>query len=376
MDFNYDQAFIDKMQEILIHEMNVLPSRIKDSSGFSGDMPDFRFEYLMDPDELPEVGLTPKDIIHEDNKMKLYRYKSDVPKKYKTPLLFVYALINKSYILDLQPGNSFIEYWLDQGHDVYLIDWGEPTDEDRFLEFDDYIDQYMKECVDIILDETGQDQLNLFGWCIGGSLAIIYAAMYPEKIKNLVLLTTPFDGSKGGLIQLWADEEVFHLDKIIEHYGNMPAKLVRYGVMTIYPLKELKKNTTFYDNMNNWMFRQAYSLAERWMNENIDIPGKAFIKYIRDCFQTTNLRDEKMTINDKPVKLKNLTMPILNLAAKEDHIVTLESIKALENYINSKDYTFIEIEGGHVGLAYEAKTRAFWPKIAEWLNSRTEKIQK
>jgi polyhydroxyalkanoate synthase len=234
----------------------------------------------------------------------------------------------------------------------------------------------MYDCIDIILTETGCDKLNLFGWCIGGSLAIIYASLYPEHIKNLILLTTPFDADKGGLIQLWADEEVFHLDKIIDVYGNMPAKFVRYGVMTIYPFRELKKNFTFYENMDNFMFRQAYSLAEKWLNDNIDIAGKAFKKYIHDCFQTTNLRDGKMMINNKPVKLENLNMPILNIGAKEDHIVTLKSIEALEKYIKSSDYTFMPIDGGHVGLAYEARTRAYWPKISEWINKHTEKIAK
>ncbi len=374
MDFTFEDAIIEKMQEIFIHELTVMPARIKESSGIISDLPDYRFEYLMDPEDLPPVGLTPKDVIHEDNKMKLYRYKSDVPKKYKTPLLFVYALINKPYILDLQPGNSFIEYCLDMGHDVYMIDWGEPTPEDRFLEFDHYIDQYINDCVDIILDETETEQINLFGWCIGGHLALIYAAIYAEKIKNLVLLTTPFDSSMGGLIQLWADEEVFHLDKIIDTYGNMPAKLVRYGVMSIYPFKEFKKNTVFYDNMDNWMFKQAYALAEKWMNDNIDIPGQAFKKYIYDCFQTTNLRDGKMLINDRPVKLSSLNMPLLNIAAKDDHIVTIESVKSLEKFIKSSDYTFMEIEGGHVGVAYEARTRVAWPEIIKWINSRTDTI--
>jgi polyhydroxyalkanoate synthase len=360
--------FMEKMREVFIHELSVIPSRIKDSKGLT----DYRFEYLMDPDDLPEVGTTPKEIIYKDNKMHLYRYKSKTPKKYKTPLLFVYALINKSYILDLQPGNSFVEYWLDQGHDVYLVDWGEPTDEDRYLELDTIIDVYLNNSVDMILDIAGTKELNMFGWCIGGSLAIIYSGLYPEKIKNLSLLTTPFDPEEGGLIGVWADENIFHLDKIIQVYGNMPAKLIRYGVITMYPFIEFKKNTIFYDNIKNKFFLQAYALAEKWINDNIDIPGLAFKKYINDCFQTTNLRDNKMVINGKIVKMSSLNMPILNIAANGDHIVPNASTAALNKFVPTKDYTFLQIEGGHVGLAYDPRSRVMWPKIADWINSRTD----
>lgn len=369
-----DEVFVEQMKEIFLHELNVMPARLKDSKGIFSDMPDYRFEYLIDPDELPEVGLTPKDVLYEDNKMKLYRYKSDIKKKYKTPLLFIYALINKPYILDLQPGNSFIEYWLDLGYDVYLIDWGIPGDEDRLLEFDTIIADYMDTCVDIIRETTGQDKINMFGWCIGGNLAMIYTALFADKIKNLVLLTTPFDPTKGGLIQMWADENVFHLKKIVDVYGNMPAKFIRYGVITVYPFREFRKNAVFYDNIKNKYFLQAYALAEKWINDYQDIPGKAFQKYIEECFQTTNLLDEKTVIDGNIVKLSNINMPVLNIAAEEDHIVTNESTKAFEKYHSSKDYTFKIIEGGHVGLAYDPRTRAHWPEISKWLNERSDKI--
>ena len=369
-EFGFDKAIADKLSEVILHELQTVPARLKNSQGLM----DYRFEYLIDPSELPEAGLTPKEIIHEDNKMKLYHYKSQNPKKYKTPLLFVYALINKSYILDLQPGNSFIEYCLDMGHDVYMIDWGIPSDEDRYMDFDTYIAGYINDSVDIILDKTDQEKLNLFGWCIGGSLALIYAALYSEKIKNLVLLTTPFDSDKGGLINLWANEEIFHLEKIIEIYGNMPAKLIRYGVITMYPMKELKKNAVFYDNIDNAFFRQAFALAEKWMNDNIDIPGEAFKKYIYECFQTNNLRDGKTVIDGKKVDLSKITMPVLNLAAKEDHLVTIESIEILKDYIKSKDYTFELLEGGHVGIAYDPRSRVAWPKILDWMAQRSDKL--
>ena len=260
------------------------------------------------------------------------------------------------------------------GHDVYMIDWGIPSDEDRYMDFDTYIAGYINDSVDIILDKTDQEKLNLFGWCIGGSLALIYAALYSEKIKNLVLLTTPFDSDKGGLINLWANEEIFHLEKIIEIYGNMPAKLIRYGVITMYPMKELKKNAVFYDNIDNAFFRQAFALAEKWMNDNIDIPGEAFKKYIYECFQTNNLRDGKTVIDGKKVDLSKITMPVLNLAAKEDHLVTIESIEILKDYIKSKDYTFELLEGGHVGIAYDPRSRVAWPKILDWMAQRSDKI--
>ena len=361
--------FVDDFSKYFVHEMSVIPARVKHTTWL--DMcPTYRFEILMDPEELPPTGVSECEEVYKEGHVTLKRYISKDKITKKTPILFIYALINKPYILDLRPGNSIVEFFTKEGYDVFIIDWGLPVPEDKFVTFDYYIDGYTNTCVDIVRELTKSQSINIFGWCMGANFASIYTPLYPEKVKNLVTLTLPMDAKNGGLLSLWASDEVFHLDKVISLYGNMPAKLVRYSVMSIYPFREMRKNVNFYSNLDNKAFVQAYALAEKWLNDNIDIPGQVFKTYIKEIFQTTDLRDGKMEINGKRVDFKKITCPLLNLAAEDDNLIPLESSKALNEAVSSKDNEFVVLPGGHVSFAYDPRALEYWKKTSDWFSQR------
>lgn len=120
--------------------------------------------------------------------------------------MLVYALILRPYILDLVPGNSFVEYLVEKGFDVYMLDWGIPGNEDKHLSFEDYVLDYMPEAVEQVLTNSHAEELTLFGYCQSGTISAIYASLLPDKpLKNLVLLTTPIDFAPEdpGLFGLW-----------------------------------------------------------------------------------------------------------------------------------------------------------------------------
>jgi len=372
--FLLDKKFVSKIQDILIHEWTVIPSRIRDGSFKLEDMtPGYRFEYLIAPEDLPQVGITPKEEVWREGHVVLYRYKAQVPadKVNKTPVFLVYALINRSYILDLRPGNSLIEFLVKNGQDVYLVDWGDPVEEDKYLDLEFYIMNYIDKCVNKVRSLSGADKINLFGWCIGGSLVAIYAALHNEKLASLVTLTTP--GSvAGGMLAVWSNKEYFDVDRIISVFGNIPGKFIRYGVIEIYADKEMMKNNIFYENLNNPQFLQLYMLIEKWMNDNVDFPGKVFKEYITNVFQNNNLFNKKLKIAGKTVDLKNIKCPYLNLAAQLDHLVPVDSSKELNKYIGSEENVFEVIPGGHVGLAFEPMAQQVgWLKLLNWLKKHS-----
>ena len=115
-----------------------------------------------------DTGQTPKEVIWTKNKAKLYHYQSQAEKKHPVPVLLIYALVNRSYILDLIPGNSFVEYLLDEGFDVYMLDWGVPGREDKDLSFENYVLDYMPRAVKKVLRNSGAEEFTLFGYCMGG----------------------------------------------------------------------------------------------------------------------------------------------------------------------------------------------------------------
>ncbi len=367
--FNMASTFTEKLTNVLLHELKTIPARLKHTT-WMDFLPSYRFEILIDPEDLPQVGLTPYEEVYEENGIVLRRYKTDDKITKKTPLLFVYAMINKPYILDLIPNFSVIEFFKKQGYDVYLIDWGEPGPEHKYLTMDDYIDGYIDNCVEYIRDTTGSKKVNMFGWCMGGNLAVIYVPLHKEKIKNLITLTLPMDAEHGGLLAVWASEELFHISKTIELFGNMPAKLIRYSIIMMYPFREMRKNSAFYDNLGNEQFVSAYALAEKWVNDNVDVPGLVMLKYLQDIFQTNNLIKNKMEINDRKVDLKNIDMPYLNIAAEEDNLVPRESSTAIMDLVGSKDKDYWVMPGGHVSFAYAPTSVEYWKKISDWLAER------
>jgi len=173
-------------------------------------------DYLFSGD--PVMGLTPKDIIYKRGTLQLYHYRPLSNEVYRVPVLLVMSLVSKSYILDLAPGQSFIEFLLKQGYDVYLIDWGVPRPEDRVLRLEDYIVDFMPDCIARILADNGEPDLSVIGYCMGGMLAIMYSALYPNlPLKNLICLTTPVNFDGMGLTRQWTDQRYFDVDEERDH---------------------------------------------------------------------------------------------------------------------------------------------------------------
>ena len=326
-------------------------------------------EYYADPDATA-VGQTPRECVYESGPIKLYRYHlpdAPAPAADAEPVLVVYSVINKPYILDLVPGYSFIEHLLGQGLDVYLIDWGETTPGDRETTLDSYVDPGIRGCVDAIRERTGAEKVSMFGHCIGGNLALMYAALYPQDLARLVILTTPITRAEGGVVGLWTDPDVFPVDAIVESYGHMPAKLIRYTFMAIKPYYEVMKFKMFLENLGNDAVMDLFYPVDRWANENVDIPGEVFRKFIAEVFHEDRFSRGKTRIHGRRVDLKAITCPLLNLAATRDWIVPQPSAEILGELVGSEDNRFVPIEGAHVGIMIDPRSRTHWTTMSDFL---------
>lgn len=154
-----------------------------------------------------DIAITPSEIVYEEDRVKVRHYLPVTETKLKTPLFVVYALINRETMLDLQQGRSVVQNFLKEGIDLYMNDWGYPTRKDKFLTIDDHINGYMDNAIDFIRRRHNIDKINLMGICIGGTFSVIYSALHPEKIKNLITTVTPFDfDTDTGLLHIWMKE--------------------------------------------------------------------------------------------------------------------------------------------------------------------------
>jgi polyhydroxyalkanoate synthase subunit PhaC len=318
------------------------------------------------------VATTPATVVYREDKMRLLHYESRTERKdvHSTPVLMVYALINRHIMLDLEPGRSFIQNLLNEGLDVYLIDWGYPTGADKYLNLDDYVNGYMDNVVQWIKSNTGSDQVNLMGICMGGTFSVMYAALHPEKIKNLITLATPtqFDIDDAGLF-LWA--RGFNLDKLTEGMGNLPGDLANILYLLVSPVATVNKYVQFFNMVEDRKLVSTFLRMEKWIFDSPDMAAEAFKEWIRDLLQQNLLIQNRLVLGDQTVNLKNITCPLLNVFGKNDYLAPPSSAKPLSKGVGSKDVTTLGVDTGHVGIFVGSTSyKTIIPKIVKWVKDR------
>jgi polyhydroxyalkanoate synthase len=328
---------------------------------------------LIDPPDV-EVGATPHEVIFTENKLRLLHYHPVVKKTHPVPLIMIFALVNRPYILDLKPGRSVVEVLLSKGIDVYLIDWGSPGDEDKNLGLNHYVNRYIKKVINKVKSDSGSDEVSVLGYCMGGTMSAMYAALYPDDIKNLVLMTAGIDFKVDGTLNLWGDKPNFDVDKFIEAYGNVPPEFLQSGFLFMKPIQNLvSKYVNFYENVDNEAFVENFLAMEKWLNDNIPVAGEVFREFVKYLYQENQLVEGKLMINGKRVDLKDITCSVLNLIAEHDHLVPPASSLIFEELISSKDKKTIVYPSGHIGLSVSSKSlKGLWPEVADWLIERSK----
>jgi polyhydroxyalkanoate synthase len=329
-------------------------------------------EILLSPLET-DIAVTPYDVVWEEDRVKLKHYRATTEPSLKTPLFIVYAQVNRETMLDLQPGRSVVETFLAAGLDIYMLDWWYPTRKDRYLTLDDHVNGYIDEAVDFILEKHGIDQLNIMAICQGGTMSVMYAALHPEKIKNLILTVTPtnFDHDSG-LLNVWARS--LDPDKLVASYGNIPGDIMNLGFLLLNPARlMIDKYVGLMENIHNKDFVENFVRMERWIFDSPDLPGETFREFIQWMFRENRLIKNELVLGGKKVDLKNITMPVLNIYGKYDHLVPPAACDQTTSKIGSTDKEDLCLDTGHIGIYVSSKTqRQFAPKIIRWLTERDE----
>ncbi len=325
------------------------------------------------------IAQTPKQAIWTLNKATLYRYVPVLPaeKRHGVPLLLVFALMNRPYILDLRPGHSFVEFMLGQGYDVYLLDWGAPGIEDKDLTFDDYILEYMPRAIRKMKSVSGTAEFSLLGWCIGSILTTIYAALRPDDgIRNLIGLTAPLDftNKEGITFARWTDERYFDVEKVLAAFGNMPAEMIEYGAKALKPVENYVGNyLKLWDNIDNPQAVGAWHAMHTWVTDNISMAGGAFRQLIVDLYRNNRLVQGTLVLRGERVDLKNIRANLMTVIAEGDHITPPCQSESLPQYVGSRDKELFRIPGGHIGImAGSAAHKRTWPHIDGWLAPRSD----
>ena len=328
-------------------------------------------EMIKNPPQV-KTGQTPSEVVYRKHRMKLLHYKPASDKPYKTPLLVVFAMVNKPYILDLVPGKSVIEFLVNKGFDVYMLDWGDPTTIDNNKGLDEYINNYFDRAVDWILKNTGVSKLSLFGYCMGGTMSLMYAALHKEKIKNLITMATPFDFTRqDGILFQWSKN--FNFDELVETYGCCPGWYLNLSFAGLNPMSPFDKSLSFFKKLKDDKFVNLFLAMEKWASDSRSVPGKAFLEFMQGCYQKNLMIQNKFPIGDKTVDIKKLDCSFLNILGDNDNLVPPTSSENIGEYMSSKDKETLRCKTGHIGLSVSGKAyKNLWPRVAEWLAKRSD----
>ncbi len=324
-----------------------------------------------------EIGVTPREIVYKEDKVILYHFKSPVEKSLKIPVLIVYALVNRPFMVDLQEDRSLVANLLNLGLDIYLIDWGYPSRSDRWLTLDDYLNGYIDNCVDFIRESHQLDKINLLGICQGGTFSLCYSSLHPEKVKNLIVMVAPIDfhqtetllNMRGGCT---LGSEAIDVDLMVEALGNIPGDFLNLEFLMLKPQQlGIQKYMDFPDIVESEDKLLNFLRMEKWIFDSPDQAGEAYRQFMKDFYQGNKLIKGEVVIGDRTVNLANITMPVLNLYADKDHLVPPASSLALGKYVGTKDYTVKSFPVGHIGMYVSGKVqRDLPPVIANWLKDR------
>ena len=324
----------------------------------------------------PRVGLTPKDVVWRRDKAEVCRYRSDAVHLHP-PVLIVHSLVSRSYVLDLQPGNSAIEALLARGLDVLLVDWGVADEVDAENDLASYCDDLLPAAIEAAREAAGCDEVTLLGYCFGGVLSLLTLARHPDlPVRNLVCMATPVDfggmASMTGLLRSGRLEP----DELLDETGNVPPEAVENAFRLLRPTGDLTSYATLWQHLWNDDFVDGYQAMGQWTRDHVPFPGAAFRDTVEGLLRSNGLMEGTLRLAGRDVDLAQITCPVLNVMAEKDHIVPVAAAAPLTGLLTGAPETEdLRLPAGHVGLvASRTASKVTLPQIAAWIEAHSDPV--
>ena len=308
-------------------------------------------------------------MVRTDGTARLYRFRGGARPRAALPVLLVPSLINRWYVLDLRAGASLAAALVDHDLDVWCLDWGTPEDEDRYLSWDDVLSRLAR-AARMVRRSTGAPQVGVLGYCMGGTLAAIHAALHPSEVAALVNLAGPIDFAQAGQLGRMVDPRWFDVDTIADA-GNVGALQMQSGFLALRPTGTPAKWMAYFDRAHDVRARESFAALESWASDNIPFPAAAYVTYIRELYQENRLVQGTHHVRGERVDLGRVASPVLVVTAEKDTICPPAAARALLERAGSRDPHVLEVPGGHVGAVVGGKAAThLYPAIARWLKEK------
>jgi polyhydroxyalkanoate synthase subunit PhaC len=321
----------------------------------------------------PGVGLTPRDVVWQRGRTELRHYRSDQV-RFSPPLLMIPSLISRSYILDLAPGNSFVEQLIGAGLDVYLLDWGVPGEQDAQNRLEDYTDDYISAAIARILQLSKHDEINLLGYCFGGDLALLHAAHHPDSpLRSLTVMATPIDYRHLGPLADGFRIGGLDVDDVLDADGNVPPQTLLQGFRSLTPTAQLTRYVDLWERLWSDEYVTSYQAMTGWADDHVPFPGAAARQTVQMLVRDNGFMTDRLILGGDPVHLADIRCPFLTVLAERDHIVPEPATAPLIDLVGSPEKHQLRLDAGHVGLVVgRSAARTTIPTIIDFLQRRSE----
>jgi polyhydroxyalkanoate synthase len=317
----------------------------------------------------PALGTTPKDVVWKSGKAQLWRYKGG-DRRYGPPVVIVHSLVSRSYILDLRPGNSLVEYMIGAGLDVFMLDWGVPDELDADNDLARYVDWYLPRALAAARRVSGHEELTLAGYCLGGVLAALYAAGHEDaNVRNLILMATPIDYNEmGAMVALLRDGRL-EPDDLVDETGNVPADALYSGFYMLAPTAEVAQKATLLENLWNDEFVDGFQAMATWSRDHVPFPGAAFRELTELLVRRNILMTGAISLGQRQVKLGDFQGNVLNALAERDNVVPPAAVAPVMELIGDPARREeLRLPGGHVTFGTgRSAVKHTMPKLTQWI---------
>ncbi len=317
----------------------------------------------------PNVGATPKEVIWRRGKAEVWRYDNGTV-RYGPPVLIVHSLVSRSYILDLRPGNSLVEFLTTAGLDVFMLDWGVPDELDADNDLARYVDWYLPRAVDAVRRETGSDEVTLMGYCLGGVLAALYAAGHDDApVRNLILMATPVNFDEMGAMVALLREGRLNPDEMCDDSGNVPADVLYTGFYMQAPTVEVAQKATLLENLWNDEFVDGFQAMGQWSRDHVPFPGAVFRELVEEFVRKNVLMTGSIRVGDRKINLADARGNVLNAMAERDNVVPPPAVEPVMELIGDPARREeLRLPGGHVTFGTgRSAVKHTMPSLAGWI---------
>jgi polyhydroxyalkanoate synthase len=322
----------------------------------------------------PKVGTTPKDTVWQRDKAQLWRYHGG-PVRYGPPILIVHSLVSRSYILDLRPGNSAVEYLVGAGFDVFMLDWGVPDELDANNDIATYVDEYLPRAVAAVQRETGCEEVTMAGYCLGGVIAMLYASGRADApVRNLILMAAPADFHEMGPMVAALREGRLNPDELIDETGNVPADVLYSGFFMIAPTTPIAQYATLLENLWNDEFVEGYQAMAQWSRDHVPFPGAVFREVVEKLIRANVLTTGAMRVGDRRIEFSKTGANVLVAMAERDNVIPLAAAEPFATLVGAPERReAVRLWGGHVtfGTGRDAFKHTL-PSLAEWIAAHSD----